>query len=360
MGLVSHAKAAVNAPGFYGRLKVVSGGLLWWGTNGVRLSTATGTHLLVRGNEIPTVLLEDGWTVVVQPSGLKVGRIGGRLVTVRRLAGCRQIGEGRAEDWRVAVADGNLYTIARASCVGRRPGQAQFLVRVRLGTETVHAIGRVSGGAISLAAAGHRLALSYEASGVRGRVRVEVLDSSSTRPLYSLTAPPKEEGRRNRYQETQIDSMGDVLVTSSFFIPPGPGSAFAWWANARTRVVHSLGRTANVAAALSEGRIAYATDRGPVQHIDVLNLTTRKTRTMVTFPGSARVLGVGLGKTRLAWAQQSDGYSAPVSFGKRSCVFSRPIGSPELAERSLSASGFPIAVKGVSVPPAAALLCPKA
>jgi hypothetical protein len=263
--------------------------------------------------------------------------------------------QGKAGAWTVAVAGGNLYTIAQASCLARRPGQAQFLVHVRLGTGTVEAIGRVRSGAISLAAAGGRLALTYK-TGVRGPVRVEVVSSSNAKLLYSVTEPPREEGRGYGRLETQIDSEGDVLVTD----PPFRREAFGWWGNATKRVGSLLHQTGFVGGSLSAGRIAYLTGRGGVEHIDVLNLRTRKTRTEVTFPGSARVLGVGLGKTRVAWAQQSFGYAVRTNAGPRSCVEIVPVGSPELAETALSASGPPIVVKGVPVSPVPGLRCVRA
>ncbi|MGD0456006.1 MAG: hypothetical protein ABSB69_20665, partial [Solirubrobacteraceae bacterium] len=209
-GLVSQANAAVDAPGFTSGPTVVSGGLLWWGAKGVSLSGASGTHLIVPGTEWSTVLVEGGWTAGAEQTRLEVGRTGGRLAAVRALRRCRA---GSPEDWLEALAHGGLYTIVRASCLGRRPAQAQFLVRVRLSTGVLQAIARVPSGAVALAAAGKRLALTYEASGQpRGRVRVEVVDSSSAKLLYTVTAPSGEQGGR-RYSDTQIDAAGDVLVT---------------------------------------------------------------------------------------------------------------------------------------------------
>jgi hypothetical protein len=345
MGTAAQARTTGDAPGFSSGPRFVSGGLLWSGLKGVSLSTAAGTRLLVPGAELSAVLVEDGWTVRVEPTRLEVGRTGGRLAPVRALRRCRA---GTPEDWLDALAGGNLYTIVRASCISQRAGNAQFLVRVRLGSGALHAIARVPSGALALVAAGRRLALTYKSSGgPAGRVRVEILDASSARLLYSVTAPPST--NLNRYGETQMDSAGDVLVSGFQLIPPpGPAVAFAWWGNARTRVGRALGPTASVAAALSDGHIAYATNRGGVEHIDLLSLATRKTRTMVTFPGSARVEGVGLDNTRLAWAQQSYGYTTQGS----GCASLDAVGSAELAETSLSSSGPPVVVKGVPVPPA--------
>ena len=234
LGLVSHANAAVDAPGFQVGPRVVGAGLLWSGTKGVSLSTATGTRLLVPGADLSAVRVEDGWTVLAEPTGLEAGRIGGRLVAVRALRRCVP---GTRERWLDALAKGELYTVVRASCVGRHPGRAQFLVRVRPSGGTVEAIARVSSGAISLAAAGRLVALTYQTSGESG-VRVEVFDSASAKRLYSLTTP-RGGVSRGGYEETQLDSTGDVLVTGSFPIPPGR-IRWGWWGNETTRVGQPL------------------------------------------------------------------------------------------------------------------------
>ncbi|HEV2924376.1 MAG TPA: hypothetical protein VGW98_10105 [Solirubrobacteraceae bacterium] len=344
------AEAAMPAPGLSSGPKIVSGGLLWAGPNGVSLSSSTRTRLLVAEADLSEVLMEGAWTVLARPSGPKVGRAGVRFSPVRGLRRCRPMQGKEAGAWTVAVAGGDLYAIAQARCLARRPAEAQFLVRVRLGTGTAEAIGRVRSGAISLAAAGGRLALTYK-SGVRGPVRVDVVSSSNAKLLYSVTEPLREQGGGYGRLETQIDSKGDVLVTD----PPFRREAFGWWGNAAVRVGRLLHQTGFIGASLSAGRIAYVSGRGGVEHIDVLNLTTRKTRTEVTFPGSARVLGVGLGKTRVAWAQQSIGYVTRTDF--HSCVETVSVGSPELAQTPLSASGPPIVVKGVPVTPATGPRC---
>jgi len=255
------------------------------------------------------------------------------------------------------MARGELYTIVRAGCLGRRPEHAPFLVRVQLSTGALHAIARVPSGAISLAAAGQRLALTYAiGNDPEGRVRVEVLDSGNAKLLYTVAAP-RHDKRRESYDETQIDAAGDVLVTSTYVLPPS-SSAFGWWGNASTSTGRLLGANTSVVASLADGRIAYATGTGGVEHIDVLNLATGKTQTVVTFPGSARVRGIGMGKTRLAWAQQSYGYTSPTT-GGHVCVSRMPVGPTELLETPLVASGGPIVVDGASVAPAGARLCPE-
>jgi hypothetical protein len=149
-----------------------------------------------------------------------------------------------------------------------------------------------------------------------------------------------------------------VLVTSTFFLPPGPGVASGWWGNATTLSGRSLGRTGSNVASLGDGRIAYTTEQGGVEQIDLLDLASEETRTIATFPGSARVEGIGLGKTQLAWAQLSFGFTPP-STGRFPCVSRVSVGPTELLETSLSASDLPIVVDGTTVAPAGAPVCPE-
>jgi hypothetical protein len=360
LGVVSPAEAVVKAPGYFAGPKVAGGGLLWAAAEGVFLTTRTDTRLLVRDAGLSAVNVEDGWVVVTERSGPKVGRIGRRLRTVRRLHRCPPI-LGYREGERVeAVANGNLYAVVRATCLGRRPRSAQFLVRVRLGTGDLHVIGRVPSGAISLAAAGSRLALTYQ-TGARpsyealagSRVRVEVVDSRNGRLLYRLAPPP---GERGSYLDTQIDAKGDVLVTSRRDSPaPGLSEAFGWWRNPRTRVARPLeSESSGFGASLSEGRIAYATTPKGETSIDVMNLATGKTRTIVTFSGSVNPVSFALSNNVLAWAQQSSAYQLTA----RGCVGLYAVGPAELSATPLSATGLPIAVKANPGTPPAGRSCP--
>jgi hypothetical protein len=358
LGVVAPAEAVVKAPDYSAGPKITSGGLLWAGGEGVFLTTRTGTRLLVRDAELPAVHVEDGWVVVTEASGAKVGRIGQRLRVVQGLRRCRPLPGYRESEELETVANANLYAVVRASCLGRRPRNAQFLVRVRLGAEHLHAIGRVPSGAISLAASGPRLALTYTLSA--GRVRVEVVDSRDAHLLYRLGPPREEPGpvhgnMQIRYRNTQIDSKGNVLVTSREHLPPpiGAGEAFGWWGTPRTRVGRPLNNGA-LDASLSEGRIAYATAGDEAESIDVLNLATGKTRTIVTFSGSVHPAGLELSNSVLAWAQQSSTYQLTAG----GCVGYYAVGFAELTATPLSATGLPLAIKANPGTPPAGKSCP--
>jgi hypothetical protein len=346
--VVSPAEALVVAPGYVAGPKVAGGGLLWQGGEGVFLSARAGTRLLVRDAELSAVHVEDGWVVVTDASGAKAGRSGQRLRVVRGLRRCPPLRGYEGEELET-VANGKIYAIVRASCLGRSPRNAQFLVRVPLGTEHLHVIGRVPSGAISLAAAGSRVALAYTLSS--GRVRVEVVDSRDAQVLYRLASPRGESGRVDR--DTQIDGKGNVLVTSREFLPrPGPGEAFGWWGTPRTRVGRPLDNGA-LYASLSEGRIAYVA--GAERTIDVLNLATGKTRTIVTFSGSVSPGGLGLSNNILAWAQERSAYQLA---GLEHCVGLFTVGAAELTATPLSATGLPIAVEANPGTPPAGKTCP--
>jgi hypothetical protein len=193
LGLVAQTSAAVDAPRFTDGLTVVEGGLLWWGENGVSLSGAAGTHLLVPDAEASAVLLEDGWTAAAERTTLELGKTGGPLEPVRAFRNCRA---GSPETWLEGLAGGHLYTIVSAACLGRGPAQANYLVRVRLGDRgNLEVVGRVPIGAVSLAAAGRRLALTYESPSTPsgpGPVSVEVRSTSHARLLYTVTSPVHE------------------------------------------------------------------------------------------------------------------------------------------------------------------------
>jgi hypothetical protein len=218
----------------------------------------------------------------------------------------------------------------------------------------LHVIGTVPNGAISLAAAGSRVALAYPLGA--GRVRVEVVDSRDARLLFRLAPPREKSGRFD--PGTQIDSQGNVLVTSEELSPgPGGGEEFGWWATPRSRAGHSLHNGA-FSASLSDGRIAYfAYVSESERSIDVLNLATGKTRSAVTFSGPVSPEGLGLSNNILAWAQQHYAYQL-TGKEKNGCVGYFAIGPAELTATRLSATGLPIAVEASPSIPPAGRFCP--
>jgi hypothetical protein len=347
------ARAALKAPGLAYGPTVLHEGLLWSGTSGVSLSSTTGTRLLVSQLQLQDVVVGGGWLVAANQFELRAGKTGGRLAPIPALQLCHPI-PGADGSWLDALSGGDLYVVVQAGCLRDPPEGDQVLARIQLSSRRVQRIAPVRAGVVSLVAAGRRLALTYlthDASGTGPvRVRVDVRDSTRTRLLYSLVTPktaaaatssatvPIGRSRvRRLYSRTQLDAEGDVLVTGAF--GQTQITALGWWGNPRTRIAHAVVAPAD--GTLSEGHIAYVSSRGGVEHIDVFNLTTAATRTEVELRGAVRVVGVGLRKNRLAWAQQSDGYT---SRGPGLCVEFGPLGDPELAQSPLSVSGPPIVI----------------
>jgi hypothetical protein len=169
---------------------------------------------------------------------------------------------------------------------------------------------------------------------------------------------------------TQIDAEGDVVITDTIFIPPGD-IAEGWWGNPQIHAgrplenleVGAYPQPANLelatsaVVALSNGRLAYATySTSSREVIDLRNLATNSTRTIVRFPGSAGVLGIALNGSRLAWAQQSLGYTTPTTADP--CVTqTHALGPVQLIHTSTHTS-TPIIEAGDPVAPPTGPLCP--
>jgi hypothetical protein len=234
----------------------------------------------------------------------------------------------------------------------------------------VQVLARVPAGAVSVVAAGSRVALTYVADSPLHGARVDVVNAASGHALFvvrfraieSLPGPVS----------TQIDSWGDVVLTSTMFIGPSELDE-GWWGNQRNRVGRALGGLEvgaypepfahvaippEVAVALSDGRLAYATypHGGALETIDVRDLATNRTRTVVSFPGSAGVLGISLRGTQLAWAQQSLGFTTPTTTAP--CVTqTQALGPVQLVSASIDVS-TPMSEPGQPVPSREGPLCP--
>jgi len=361
----AQAQSVVDAPGFVAGPRVIAEGLLWSSSQGVWLtSPAAGPRMLVPGVSLGSVLAGSGWIVVERPAGISAARLGRRLAAVPLLRRCLPV--KRASGARlVAVAGGELYAVVRAGCLHQRGNGGDELVRIRLGRPGARSLAMVSSGAVSLAAAGPRLALTYTRPTVFGPVSVDMLSARSGQLLYRLRSPKND---LLTHPTTELDTSGDALVTGTLPVEPGP-VVTGWWADARSHAVHALsGLQAGgppypytdslLVAAISDGYIAYEsyTERG-AQEIEVLDLATRKTRAVATFPGSASVLGVDLDNSRLAWAQQSFGFTSPTP--SETCVTqTSPLGPVMLAQTDISIPSTPIVVEGDPISPRTGPLCP--
>jgi hypothetical protein len=304
---------------------------------------------------------------------VRAAQIGGRLAAVKTLGRCVPMPSTTAVSTkrRLMALDGSdLYAVVRSRCLQGQAGPE--LVRVGLTKRVLQVLAPVKAGAVNLAASGPRLALTY----INGsqQTRVDVRAARGGRSLFTVISPVDE--RTAESPVTQIDSAGDVLVTAT--IPVGPTlSALGWWANARSRVgrplegvasielpqgypeptTSSVSYPVSVAAALSDGRLAYTayvSGTADEEAIEVIDLAANTTRTVVSFPGSAGVLGVDLSGTELAWAEQSLGYDTGMG-----CAIGdgRALTPVQLTHASIT-SPEPIIEPGLPVPPSTEPLCP--
>src|SRR4029077_5441996 len=286
------------------------------------------------------------WAAAPRAGGVAVGRLGRRLRPLAALrggppllanpTGTRSTPAGSP---LLDLSGTRLYAVVDSRCLHRRGAKRRALVEVNLRTGSRRPIATVFPGAEGLDAAGARVAITYApdprpaANGEQRPITVVVLDARRGRRLYRLSA--RVHVRPNWTLATQVDPLGDVLVTSTFFVPPAPQSS-GWWATPADPAGHQLRSLATAgrgisrspsagpspitgAAALSTGRIAYVTG-GPhsEERIDLLDLHGGTHRSVANFLGVVGVVGLDLSGDELAWAQQStipEGSSGPVPGG---------------------------------------------
>ena len=165
------ARTTFSAPGFELGPVVLGGGLLWSGDRGVSLTDSAGAHLIAPGFGLPQVLVGGGWTVATDEARVRAGKTGGHLASIPALQLCVPlptfVGSSLA-----ALTRQSLYMVVTPRCVGRapkeerepnqegEPKEVQLLARVRLRSKRLQVLARVGTRAISLAAAGRRVAVT--------------------------------------------------------------------------------------------------------------------------------------------------------------------------------------------------------
>jgi hypothetical protein len=364
----------ISAPGFTAGPRQVAGGLLWSGAGGVFASSSAGvSRLVARGASLSSVAGDQDWIAVSGPRGVRAARLGRRLIAVEPLHQCPPVESPAGSQPRaplVALSGVDLYSVVASRCVHVAGPEGPVLVRVPLSTDGVHILARVRAGAVSVVAAGSRVALTYVVDAPLQGARADVVNAANGRALFVVRF--RKAGSLPGSLATQIDSRGDVVLTSRIFVSPGE-LAEGWWGNQRHRVARALGRLEvgaypepfthvaippEVAIALSDGRLAYATypHGGGLETIDVRDLATNGTRTVVSFPGSAGVLGISIRDTQLAWAQQSLGFTTPTTTDP--CVTrTQALGPVQLVSASIDVSA-PVSEPGQPVPRRKGPLCP--
>jgi hypothetical protein len=373
---VAQAQVVSDATGFTAGPRVVAGGLLWSSPSGVFMSSSSGAATeIAPGVQLSAISGDQDWFAVSTRSGVRAARFGGRPVSVRLWHRCRpaQWSAGSQPPMPlVAVTGRDLYTIINAHCLDESRRTGQLLVGVQLRAGTAHVLARIPADAATVTATGSRVALTYLTGYPARAAHVDVLNATTGRQLFTVRFPTLEPS--SPQISTQLDSLGDVLLTDTVPLPPGT-VASGWWGNQHNRVAHPVDGLvvgANpqppptggdyvapaVAVSLSNGLLAYATypHGSPPETIAVRDLATNTTRTVASFPGSASVLGIGLQGTRLAWAQQSLGYTTPTA--AEPCVTqAQALGPVQLVTTNVNISK-PISEPGEPVPPRTGPLCP--
>jgi hypothetical protein len=262
----------------------------------------------------------------------------------------------------LAVSGARLFAIVDPSCLHRRGyGHAAILVE-DLGARVWKLLAPVRAGALSLATAGERLAIAYvsrasTSAAEEGDLTVDVYNSRTGRRIYRVMAALT--ARQLTPPRTAVDDLGDVLVVETTRRPiPAPRGSSGWWTSPGRPVAHRLLHELSPggAAAISHGRIAYATGDGySGETITLLNLRTGRARTAVHLQGEAGLLGLDLSPDVLAWAWQNTvpvGTRRLVGGGVLTTCNIVPVGDAKLMSiriRSLPVSGIMI---GKPLPPA--------
>ncbi len=322
-----------SAPGFVSGPQITPAGLLWQSSDGQMLAGRGGVRRVRSAPGASTLASAMSDWIVQEGGGISAGRLRGRMHAVAVLHRCEPLRvpkrKSESEEPLLALSGATLYAVVSPACL-HRPGLGrQALLRVSLPTGGWRLLARVPRGAVAVGASSTRVALGYAP---REGLAVAVLGARDGRSLYRVRGTL---GWPNSTITTQVDDEGDVLVTTSHFIPPGPQSE-GWWATPGDPVEHSLGRLDaarplgsaasaggvgagySAEAALSGGRIAYVGD----ERLELLDLRRGTRRTVAEFPGLVGVLGVDLGGGELAWAQQAsrwEGGSETTADGGRTC-----------------------------------------
>ena len=213
------------------------------------------------------------------------------------------------------VSDEDLFAVLPTACLRNRHAAAYTLLRIDLRTRSSRAIAALPGGAESLAAAGRYVAVAVPepeagspSAPASRRERVLILSARTGALVRRVAAPAEGEP----FEDLQIDAAGDVLAGCCGARPgelaraaQPPMVSRYWWAPAGA----SAGRTIQLGQdpVLSDGQIAYlgSGESGDGFAIQVVDPRDRRTRTAVTFSGTASPGGIALSGDELAWEQQS-------------------------------------------------------
>jgi hypothetical protein len=361
----------VTTPAFIAGPRITQAGSIWLSTRGQTLTTSTGVSRALSSEPVFPVSSPDSrWEAQVSRGHVLTGLLGRRLTRDALLGHCPPLRSasdptGSSDEMPatpLAISGSRLFAVVDPRCLHRRGyGHAALLVE-NLKTHSWNLLTSVPAGAVGLAAADRRVAVTLAPTATSSEtspVIVAVYDTRTGRRLFRLSAPIPQQ--RAISLTTAVDGLGDVLVTVTSHAPaPGFRTSSGWWATPRSPVAHVLPPLLTTeqalpgsnfehqppptgVAALSHARIAYATTGGyeEGQRIDVLDIRHLQTRTAVQFQGDTGVLGVDFADEGLAWVQQSaipEGGASTTPDGVRtfSCSI-RPLGPAQLEIAELDA-----------------------
>jgi hypothetical protein len=366
--------SSVDAPGLIEGPFIADAGLVWASSRGVMLTNSAGRSTVLARPDAPNwdnlvdvAWLDRGWWAFARPSGVLAGRIGGPLSELRLLRRCNpgssHVRPG-VEVAQYAMSGDHLYAALPNSCLARRKSRFGEVLDINLHSRRWHVLAPIPGTLESIAASGKYLALAYQPSSPHSiaarRLLIRVVDDANGALVNQIEPPPKASGFEDSASSIQIDDRGDVLVTAgccgaspqrlAHVAQPFERRAW-WWAPARSRTGEktSLGSD----AVLSDGRVVFlSTEAGTPggTTIELRNLLTGTTRTVVVFSGSAGADGLALSGNELAWAQQSTVVSVDDGPGFEDCK-NVPLSPPELARLDLGKiAARPVVVPGVPIP----------
>jgi hypothetical protein len=310
-----------DAPKFVAGPRITGAGLIWLSSTGQMLTGSTGVNRrLSSGPPLPLSSPDSKWEAQESRRGVGVGEIGvglSRIAPLRRCPPLRATGSGQrilteTRPMLLAVSGERLFAIVDPTCLHRHGyGHAAILVE-DLGARVWKLLASVPTGALSLAAAGERLAIAHvskasASTAEEGELTVGVYNSRTGRRIFRVASALT--ARQLTPPRTAVDDLGDVLVMETTHRPiPAPRGSSGWWASPGRPVAHRLLHelSPSGAAAISHGRIAYATGGGySGETIKLLNLRTGRARTAVHLQGEAGLLGLDLSPDDLAWAWQN-------------------------------------------------------
>ena len=366
--------STVDAPGWTSGPVITGSGLVWESSGGVMLTDSAGESSVLAvpdgpnwDNVVDQAWFGLDWWVLARPSGVVGGRIGAGLRELPLLQRCNPASArvpmppADAAEPLYAISGEELYAALPQRCFADR-GKSWTVVTIDLRTSRWHVLARGLGSADSLAASGHYVALAYarsdshstagEPNAATGSVLVRVWDAAHGAPAHRIKLNPR--AAPSAGSVVQVDERGDVLISTgccgerqlAHAAQPAEIQEF-WWARAGSAVAKEVRLGDD--AVLSDGRVAFlSSERGSpsVATIEVTNLLTGATRTIVSFPGTATANGLALSGNTVAWEQQSW-----VVNGSTDCQ-AVALSPPQLAGVDLRAvSASPIPVNGVPIPP---------